>query len=1761
MRLRIQAISDLPDVADQMSELIRLTKQQQDITRQAALQTLSMNIQQVDGIKGITDALKVQKKQQKETDDEAAAAKKEAAAANKKAASDIDELGKQIRSFGTLVAAAFTFNEIEQFGMDVIDAKTKIDSIKIALDVMLGSKAESAKLFTQIVDLAKKTPFTLDEVAENVVKLKAYNVATNDLIPTLTALGNMAAAVGKEKLPQITLAYGQVINTGRLMGGEIKQFIEAGIPLYDLLADSMKKPRQEVIKLAQDHQIMAEDVKNAIMSASEVGGKYYNMMVLQSKTLGGQISNLSDSYLMAKVSVGNFFEGSVAGGIGMLSKLIDATMGSNTAIARSIDIVKSITAAMLAYTVATNAQSVFDGISAAIQKARTIIWGENLLYTRANTAELIVYTAAETEAMVAAQAFNDTLKANWVGIAATAIIGAVSAVYAYSAATDEVINKLGEEELKLKSQQSELISLTQSAMLAADGTKERKNAIELLIQKYPEYFKGINAETVTNNQLKKILDTVNDSYRDRIVLARQAYLMDQANDKQQSVFQSEADLFDRVTRANVLNEEVVKSFGGSAQKLLEYMKANKAEATALNQAWTGIGNTFSRSIGQVATDLVKQQDAISKSVTDANKTITETNAQRIADDIKTENLRWSNQVENLKKGSAEYKAEEQKHLDALAKINNTYRETEIKTLVGAGEKMKQVTLLTANEIALIKKQGAAEEEMDRGKQLKAQLDFLNKQEDVEIAAVNKVKVAKDISNKALAALTEEGRQKIMAIEAKYDLKRAEVLEQIEVETQKNFLLKVQESNDKIALSTAKRLEAEKMLILLNDASTSTQRLAALKVFQQKYGDTVNAAAVDELRTQRDNSRRLLDDIIARDGEKGDAYRKAYAAWLKDNEQYNTALTKQTVDAAATTAKAIDKYEKEIQQSRKETAQLEKETLKEANQNRKEFINGLANLLGQDGGFMGKLAQGLAGVYSSIDGLQLKALDGAKENLNTARNNLAVIKGMYSDTTAEGAAAIAKGTRDVAQASAAVESARGVTMASALSAAGAIYSVLATVAAAVNARIAQTYKDISSALSVTLATYRQFTSDYQKIQQDSYKQGMASFIGSEKEKLAMIRDYYKQANELAKSKDRVENELAYYQKVAQIAADSAGDIKKYTADMYRLMESKKNDNLRSEIAAAERAKEEAADVRDAKLDYIDEVYQANKKAINKQIDDAKDAADKQKDIAEKTKDDLIKLVDDRVDSAKKAYDKNLENSRKAYDKEVDIVRKAYDQELELKRAQEAADRAEIQATYDLKKQLLDQATSDQIEEIAILERPRQEALARYEDGERTRIIATRERILATLTDEGERAAVTAEYDKQLRDLHTEVEDAKLDKTKGVSLATKQINLEQKEDTERLKQEETAALTNLTNAYQTLFKQMADERDQKLEDMKNAEETRQTKLKDDLTKLEEDAAADRKTINDNYVKSIETINNNLKGAIDKLTDALTTNEQNAALAKRVANTEYANAVKQLNIEIFEANKQLMIAQLKTEVAILEAKKTWTNDGKITAAQNQIIDIINQLMGTSAGIAPVEGLPEQVTGPNAGTPIYEAYNKEGKRVTIAYGKDHNITVYDKNGNEIQVKNGIGYVPETGEYFFKGTNFVEGLGLPDGRDTVPAMVNKGERIITTADNLAIGGKNLSNEQLIEKVKFHDLFMANYPKFMSLMMPATTPMQIPANIMNPGGQQALDMAGLRSDIARLNKTMTGLKQVHVNVNKHGLYTSVETHQSTVNYIANLQQQ
>jgi tape measure domain-containing protein len=134
-------------------------------------------------------------------------------------------------------------------GRDAIQSTADFEQSRIAFDTMLGSAAKGAKLMQEISDFAVKTPFELPELVDASKRLLAYNIEAEKIIPTMTMLGNITAGVGREKLPQLILAFGQVKASTKLTGAELRQFTEAGVPLLDALVKKANEGGGALVKV------------------------------------------------------------------------------------------------------------------------------------------------------------------------------------------------------------------------------------------------------------------------------------------------------------------------------------------------------------------------------------------------------------------------------------------------------------------------------------------------------------------------------------------------------------------------------------------------------------------------------------------------------------------------------------------------------------------------------------------------------------------------------------------------------------------------------------------------------------------------------------------------------------------------------------------------------------------------------------------------------------------------------------------------------------------------------------------------------------------------------------------------------------------------------------------------------------------------------------------------------------------------------------------------------------------------------------------------------------------------------------------------------------------------------------------------------------------------------------------------------------------------------------------------------------------------
>ena len=233
----------------------------------------------------------------------------------KSAETGMKSLGTQALKLGALFGGGLG---VLSLGRKMIDLAGNFEQTQIAFTTMLGSAGEANRLLKDLADFAAATPFELTGIEKTAKQLLAYGVAANDMIPTLKALGDVSAGLSVP-IGQVAYAYGQVKVATRLMGQELLQFTNAGVPLIAELAKNLDVAEGSIKKMVSQGKIGFADVEKAFQTMSGESGKFADLMDKQSKTFLGKVSNLQDGIDIFLRTQGNMF---IVWGSAMVDKLI-----------------------------------------------------------------------------------------------------------------------------------------------------------------------------------------------------------------------------------------------------------------------------------------------------------------------------------------------------------------------------------------------------------------------------------------------------------------------------------------------------------------------------------------------------------------------------------------------------------------------------------------------------------------------------------------------------------------------------------------------------------------------------------------------------------------------------------------------------------------------------------------------------------------------------------------------------------------------------------------------------------------------------------------------------------------------------------------------------------------------------------------------------------------------------------------------------------------------------------------------------------------------------------------------------------------------------------------------------------------------------------------------------------------------------------------------------------------------------------------------
>ena len=520
-----------------------------------------------------------------------------------------EEGKKQAEVWQNLVKGAtayFTLQGASAFIKQVVAVRSQFQQLEISFGTMLKSKEKANALMAQMTDLAAKTPFGLEEVSEGAKRLLAFQVPAEEVTETLRRMGDVAAGLGVP-MGQLIHVYGQVKAKGKLMTDDLYQFMNAGIPIIAELSKVVGKSETEIKDMVSAGKIGFPEVQAVIKNMTNEGGLFFNLMAEQSKSLGGQISNLGDSFDQMLNDIGKASEGYISGAIQGVTFLVENYKTLGKVIAGLIVTYGAYRTAVL--------------VNIALTKGWAVAAKEDAIAKG-------IQTVATNAATIATKALNAAMKANPYVLVATAVVGLGAAMWALkdkTTAADKAqqdYNNQKQQSIDWEQQHKQKIDeLIDSATNQALADTDRQKALILLQKEYPNIFAKYDIEKLKLADILKLKQQI------------------AKHDSEEKKFQRTNDFLKYQDFEKILNNAKAGKSGYNVNEL----KKNSAFDKEMTRVF---GNSWVHKMGEVS-EYIKERQKIAKN------------------DVKGDVLAsWSSNIKNLSESEIKKELEHRQKLIA-----------------------------------------------------------------------------------------------------------------------------------------------------------------------------------------------------------------------------------------------------------------------------------------------------------------------------------------------------------------------------------------------------------------------------------------------------------------------------------------------------------------------------------------------------------------------------------------------------------------------------------------------------------------------------------------------------------------------------------------------------------------------------------------------------------------------------------------------------------------------------------------------------------------------------------------------------------------------------------------------------------------------------------------------------------------------------------------------------------------------------------------
>ena len=225
------------------------------------------------------------------------------------ATSWFDKLGNSAFMFESLVGA---IEKISNGFDSLVGNSLQFEQAQANMRTLMNGNAEAAdQLLGKLREYGKSTVYDTSGLVNAQKTMMAFGLDANFAFQQLKYIGDVALG-DSQKMQSLALAFSQTTSTGKLMGQDLLQMINAGFNPLEVISQKTGKSIAVLKGEMSKGAISADMIAQAFQWATEEGGRFYHGAENAAQNVGGRIAKMRDTLDEMKVSLFEMTGGATA---------------------------------------------------------------------------------------------------------------------------------------------------------------------------------------------------------------------------------------------------------------------------------------------------------------------------------------------------------------------------------------------------------------------------------------------------------------------------------------------------------------------------------------------------------------------------------------------------------------------------------------------------------------------------------------------------------------------------------------------------------------------------------------------------------------------------------------------------------------------------------------------------------------------------------------------------------------------------------------------------------------------------------------------------------------------------------------------------------------------------------------------------------------------------------------------------------------------------------------------------------------------------------------------------------------------------------------------------------------------------------------------------------------------------------------------------------------------------------------------------------